>query len=65
VAIPQLATGAVITLEPNITGAALTATAAGNIDWACASVGQVTANAENLASTKGSVLTKYVPTQCK
>jgi len=67
-AIPQLLAnggGAVITLQPDVNGVALVATSAGNIDWACASVGQVTAGAENLASTKGSVLTKYVPTQCK
>ena len=63
--IPQLATGAVITLQPDVGGVALAATSAGNIDWACASAGNATATAQTLAFTAGSVLTKYVPTNCK
>jgi type IV pilus assembly protein PilA len=38
----------------------------GNIDWACTSAGNATAAAQSMgAATKGTVLTKYVPTSCK
>src|SRR5580658_2192030 len=63
VAIPQLAAGAnVITLQPDIAKAAIVATSAGNIDWACASIADATATAQGLAVTPGTVLAKYVPT---
>lgn len=60
-------TGAnVIVLTPNINGALLTATATGNIDWACTSAGNVTAAAQGLQfAAGGSVATKYVPSNCK
>jgi type IV pilus assembly protein PilA len=60
-------TGAnVVVLTPNIGGALLTATATGNIDWACTSSGSVTATAQTLKfNAGGSVLTKYVPSNCK
>jgi type IV pilus assembly protein PilA len=38
----------------------------GNIDWACTSAGNATAAAESMgAAGLGSVLTKYVPSNCK
>ena len=66
--IPQLAAGGgpLITLSPNINKLPLATGVAGPIDWACASAGQVTAAAEGLkVNLGGSVLPKYVPTQCK
>jgi type IV pilus assembly protein PilA len=68
--IPQLLQGGggnLITLSPYIAKAALATGLAGNIDWACASVTAATANAAEGANpaTMGTVLAKYVPTQCK
>ena len=41
-------------------------TSTGNIDWACESAGNATAVAQGLAgATIGTVLTKYVPSNCK
>jgi type IV pilus assembly protein PilA len=38
----------------------------GNIDWACESVGVATATNQGMAAaTPGTVLTKYVPSNCK
>jgi type IV pilus assembly protein PilA len=74
VAIPQLAGANTILLSPYIApagGGALVAlaasgTATGNIDWACTSVGNATANAQGMgAAGPGLVLTKYVPSNCK
>jgi len=67
--IPQLATaggGPLLTLSPNINKAPLKTGVTGSIDWACASVTNATAAGEGLTvNTKGTVLAKYVPTQCK
>jgi type IV pilus assembly protein PilA len=73
--IPQLAVGAnFVVLSPYIAPAgggalvtlAASGTASGNIDWACTSVGNATANAEGMATAAlGTVLTKYVPSNCK
>jgi type IV pilus assembly protein PilA len=65
--IPQLAGANVITLSPYINKAALTGGQSGSIDWACASAAQTTAAAEMGAAIPavGSVMAKYVPTQCK
>jgi type IV pilus assembly protein PilA len=67
--IPQLAVGGgnTISLSPYINKQALATGLSGNIDWACASVSQVTAaNSMGAAiPTAGTVLAKYVPTQCK
>ncbi len=72
-AIPQLAGANELTLEPYAAAAAggalvaLAAGAQGNIDWACASATQATANALGMTGVApaGTVLAKYVPTQCK
>jgi type IV pilus assembly protein PilA len=64
--IAPLSTGSVLVLTPNISGAALAATSTGNIDWACTSAGHVTASAQTLYyAAGGTVLTKYVPSNCK
>jgi len=66
--ISQLGAANVITLTPNINKTApLVDTLAGNIDWACSSVVNTTATTtEGLTViTAGTVLAKYVPTQCK
>ena len=70
--IPQLAGADVIKLSPYINNAgALTALGSaaalsGNIDWACTSVGNTTANAQSMGGAAlGTVPTKYVPTNCK
>jgi len=67
--IPQLATGGsgpVLVLSPNINKAPLATGVTGPIDWACGSQTNVTATSEGLTvAAGGSVLGKYVPTQCK
>jgi type IV pilus assembly protein PilA len=65
--IPQLVTGSnTLLLTPFINGAVLVASSTGNIDWACTSQGNATAAAQSMgAAAKGSILTKYVPTNCK
>ena len=59
--------GTQITLAPSSNSLALSAAppAGGNIDWACASLSNVTANAANLPNTVGTLPAKYAPTQCK
>jgi type IV pilus assembly protein PilA len=68
--IPQLATGGsgnLIYLSPYINKAALAAGLTGNIDWVCTSAAQTTALADIGAAVPsvGTVIAKYVPTQCK
>ena len=67
--IPQLLAGgggAVLTLSPFINKVALATGLAGNIDWACASVTANTATAAgDTPATMGTIVAKYVPTQCK
>ena len=66
VAIAQLTGNNVLVLSPNIGGALLVATSAGNIDWACTSAAGTTAAAQKLtAAAGGTIATKYVPTNCK
>jgi type IV pilus assembly protein PilA len=65
--IPQ-ASGKTLVLTPYVTQLKLPAAPAngGNIDWACGSTGTATAAALGLAAaTKGTLVAKYVPTQCK
>ena len=67
-AIPQVGTNNTLVLTPFIAGAQLASagTVSGNIDWACASAAASTAAAQNMgAATLGTLLTKYVPTNCK
>jgi type IV pilus assembly protein PilA len=66
--IPQLAVGGgpLIKFTPNINKVPIASGASGAIDWACASATNLTATAEGLTGVAaGSVLAKYVPTQCK
>jgi len=64
--IPQLAAGATLVLTPNVAKAPFVSGVAGPIDWACASATNLTASAEGLTGIiPGSVVGKYVPTQCK
>jgi type IV pilus assembly protein PilA len=64
--IPQLAAGNKIVLSPFINKVPLATGLSGNIDWACTSAGNATAANEGLgAAALGTVVTKYVPTQCK
>jgi len=72
VAIPQLAGANAINLTPfvSIGGAEtllpLAGTSTGNIDWACTSAGVATATAQGMgAAAAGTVLPKYVPSNCK
>lgn len=62
---PAQIAGKTIVLEPNVNKAALVSGATGSIDWACGSTTTTTATSEGLAVTAGTVLAKYVPTQCK
>jgi type IV pilus assembly protein PilA len=65
--IPQLGAANQITLEPSVQGAVLVNATPGNVDWACRSATNATANARALPSTAPAnpVLAKYVPTECK
>jgi type IV pilus assembly protein PilA len=66
--VPQIS-GKTLSLTPYVNGATLAAapaTATGNVDWACASLTDSTAVSLGLAgATKGTILARYVPTQCK
>jgi type IV pilus assembly protein PilA len=68
-AIPQLGTNVNLVLTPYIATVALssTNTLSGNIDWACTSAGNSTANAQSMgtAVATAGVQTKFVPTNCK
>jgi type IV pilus assembly protein PilA len=66
--IPQLAAlgGPLLTLSPFINKVALATGQTGAIDWACASVSAQTAIGEGMTpATMGTIVAKYVPTQCK
>ena len=65
--IPQLAGANVITLTPYINKALLAAGAQGAMDWGCASATSATIAAHGDAAPPagGSVVAKYVPTECK
>jgi type IV pilus assembly protein PilA len=70
-AIPQLKGANLVNLSPFVADAVkgllpLATGLSGAIDWACTSVSNTTAAAEGMgAAAAGSVLAKYVPTQCK
>jgi type IV pilus assembly protein PilA len=66
--ITQLAgLGTQVTLTPSTNKVALGAVApsGANVDWACASFTNTTANAAGLPNTLGTLPAKYSPTQCK
>jgi len=64
--IPQLVGANTLVLTPNVAKAPFVSGVAGAIDWACASATNLTASAEGLTGiVGGSVVGKYVPTQCK
>ena len=64
--LPQLTGNLTVVLTPEINNVPLAAGAVGNIDWACASTTSATATSNGLtAVTLGTMLPKYVPTQCK
>jgi type IV pilus assembly protein PilA len=55
-----------IAFTPNVNKLPLVDTQPGNIDWACASATNATATQAGFTGiAAGSVLAKYVPTQCK
>ena len=66
--LPQASTKTLV-LTPYVNGGLLSAavaTTTGNVDWACASTQTNTAAALGLKTpTKGTIVAKYVPTQCK
>jgi type IV pilus assembly protein PilA len=63
--VPQI-NGQTLTLSPNIGGVVLAAGASGNIDWACATLTNVTATANGLGVIAGgTLLAKYTPSNCK
>jgi type IV pilus assembly protein PilA len=64
--ITQLGAANLLTITPFINKTALPNTLAGNIDWACASAANATATAQGLTvAVPGSILTKYVRSNCK
>jgi type IV pilus assembly protein PilA len=64
--ISQLGAANTLKLTPFIQATVLPNTLAGNIDWACTSADNKTAAAQSMgAAALGTVLTKYVPSNCK
>jgi type IV pilus assembly protein PilA len=64
--ITQLGAANTLKLTPFIQATLLPNTLAGNIDWACTSADNKTAAAQSMAGAAlGTVLTKYVPSNCK
>ena len=65
--IPQVAGANTLVLAPYIGGAALVAGLQGAVDWGCASAtnATITAHAQAAPPRLGSMLAKYVPTECK
>lgn len=64
--IPTDQDGLTLTLSPNVQGEAPAADVSGAIDWACASVTNVTATARHLNNvTPGTLFAKYAPSECK
>jgi type IV pilus assembly protein PilA len=67
--IPQLGAANVITLEPSVQAggqaAVLSDANPGNIDWACSSSANTTAQSQSLPFTPGTLLPNFAPTQCK
>jgi type IV pilus assembly protein PilA len=68
--IPQLAGADTLLFSPYIsvggTETALATGQSGNIDWACTSASNATATASGMGTAAdGTILAKYVPTQCK
>jgi type IV pilus assembly protein PilA len=58
----------VVTLVPSVNKVKLedgTANSQANVDWACTSATNSTANTEGLPNSAGTLLAKYAPTQCK
>ena len=65
--IPQVAGANTLVLTPYIGGAALKAGLQGAIDWGCASATNATITAHGQAAPprNGTLVSKYVPTECK
>jgi type IV pilus assembly protein PilA len=64
--ISQLGGANTLILTPFVNKLALSDANTGNIDWACASIAKTTATNQGLgAAAAGTILAKYVPTQCK
>jgi type IV pilus assembly protein PilA len=63
--IPQLGASNTLVFTPSVAKAALADSSPGNLDWACGSISTATATGEGIPVTAGTVLAKYVPTQCK
>jgi type IV pilus assembly protein PilA len=64
--ITQIGATNLLTLTPSINKTALPNTLSGNIDWACASAANATATNQGLpVGTAGTLVTKYVPSNCK
>ncbi len=65
--IPQLAGANTLVLAPYINGAGLAPGLQGAIDWGCASATNATITARNMAAPPrpGTLIAKYVPTECK
>ena len=63
--LPAEAQGKTIVFSPNVQKLAL-GTIPGAIDWACASLSNTTATTRGLGSAaKGTLLSKYVPAECR
>src|SRR5215472_13113575 len=65
--IPQVAGNNTLVLTPYIGGKALAAGLQGAVDWGCASAtnATITAHAQAAPPRNGTMVAKYVPTECK
>lgn len=64
--LPDAAAGKTLVFTPNVQNAALTNTAVGAIDWACASNANTTATQRGLgAINAGTMPAKYAPSECR
>lgn len=65
--LPTTVQGKLMTMQPNVAGAALAAGVTGAIDWACASSSKATAAAKGLVATVPAtpVPAKYAPAECR
>jgi type IV pilus assembly protein PilA len=63
--IPVVLDGQNMFFTPSVGKLALAPTSVGAVDWACTSLGNVTATKRGLPFTPGNLLPKYAPSECR
>jgi type IV pilus assembly protein PilA len=61
---PGQIAGDTLILTPSVSGAALSNTATGNVDWSCGSATTTTAKGQGLPVTAGTLPAAYAPSNC-